>query len=539
MATFRVKDVYDGNCVFLTGGTGFLGKVMIEKMLWALDGIDKIYLLIRARKGSEPAERLRGLIHDPLFARLHSEKPDVFNKLVAVNGDMMLENFGFSEEDHQEIINKVSVVIHSAATVKFDDHIRTAVTMNLIGTKRIIALCHEIKALKVLVHVSTAYANCDRVETTEKIYKSPVPPEKLIDALSWMDDDTLTKITPKILGLRPNTYTLTKALAESTIEEEAKDIPVIVIRPSIVGAMWKGPLPGWTDNINGPTGIFAAVGGAVLTNMCGSSESKADIIPVDIVANMIIAAASYRASIQPNRIPVIHCSSGELNPLLWGHIVVFLDAFYRKYPMNKSIGVPSTYFHKTRAFFIMNYYLRHHIPAMAMDWYCRLRGRKSSPLIRYARMYEKAWKMTDTLHFFTTRGWNFHANGMPELYGKMTQEDQKNFNFDVRQVDWDSYLFDYVMGIKKFINKENVEDTRFAKNQLLWFRFRRQALASILYAIVIFYGGRKWKRSTRYMSWLMTVAISTLYAENSYRKRVPLKSLDDYLQTSNYSNYLQ
>ena len=116
--------------------------------------------------------------------------------------------------------------------------------------------------------------------------------------------------------------------------DDGSSMPILVIRPSIVGAMWKDPLPGWTDNINGATGVFAAVsqiiisrnrkqknktfyyfnksylrykcqflkyivrvqiqvGKGVLTNMCGSESSKADIIPVDIVANMIIVATAH------------------------------------------------------------------------------------------------------------------------------------------------------------------------------------------------------------------------------------------------------
>uniref|UniRef100_A0A0R3QI14 Fatty acyl-CoA reductase n=1 Tax=Brugia timori TaxID=42155 RepID=A0A0R3QI14_9BILA len=61
-----------------------------------------------------------------------------------------------------------------------------------------------------------------------------------------------------LLGKRPNTYTLTKALAEVQLMEDARRLPVIIVRPSIIGAMWRDPLPGWTDNYNGPTGIFAA-----------------------------------------------------------------------------------------------------------------------------------------------------------------------------------------------------------------------------------------------------------------------------------------
>lgn len=532
---FRVKDVYEGSSVLLTGGTGFLGKVIVEKLLWTIDDIEKIYLMIRTRKGKNPNERLAGLLHDPLFNRIREKKPAAFDKLVAVGGDMMVENLGMDPEDMKLIRENVNVVIHSAATVKFDEHLRAAVTMNVIGTKRIIDLCHQIKDLKVLVHVSTAYANCDRVETTEKIYKTPMDPQKLVDALSWMDDETLTKITPKVLGLRPNTYTLTKALAESTIELEAKDIPVIIIRPSIVGAMWKGPLPGWTDNINGPTGIFAAVGRGVLTNMCGSNESKADIIPVDCVANMIITAASHRVSIETTEIPVIHCSSGELNPLLWGHIVVFLDQFYKLYPMEQCFGVPSTYFHKSRCLFLLNYYLKHHIPAAISDISARVVGKKKNNV----KLYGKVWKMIETLHFFTTRGWSFKAKGMPDLYARMTEEDKKEYNFDVRQVNWNSYLFDYVMGIKKFLLKENLENLERSRAQLCRLRLRRQAIAAIVYAGVIATFGRKWKKTTQYMSWIGAMLATYTFTEVSFRRRVPLKTLKEYAEESDYSQYLQ
>ena len=57
----------------------------------------------------------------------------------------------------------------------------------------------------------------------------------------WMDDDMLSLVTPKLLGKKPNTYTYTKHLAEILLVTEASDLPVCIIRPSIVTAMWKDP----------------------------------------------------------------------------------------------------------------------------------------------------------------------------------------------------------------------------------------------------------------------------------------------------------
>lgn len=62
-------------------------------------------------------------------------------------------------------------------------------------------------------------------------------------APSWMDDEMLSAITPKLLGQKPNTYTFTKQLAEHLLCKEGSDLPIAIVRPSIVGAAWKEPLP--------------------------------------------------------------------------------------------------------------------------------------------------------------------------------------------------------------------------------------------------------------------------------------------------------
>ena len=58
-----------------------------------------------------------------------------------------------------------------------------------------------------------------------------------------MDDKVFDVLTEKIIQDRPNTYTFTKALAEYVISQEAKDLPLAIIRPSIVGSSWREPVP--------------------------------------------------------------------------------------------------------------------------------------------------------------------------------------------------------------------------------------------------------------------------------------------------------
>ncbi|CAI4225621.1 unnamed protein product [Auanema sp. JU1783] len=512
---FNVKSLYENRSVFVTGGTGFLGKVVVEKLLWSVPGIENIYLLIRPAKGMTPAQRLDKVLRDPLFTRLKERDASVFQKIIPISGDMTHENLGICQEEEERMIEKVNVCIHSAATVRFDEPLKDAVEMNVTGTSRVIELCKKMKNLISVVHVSTAYANCDLKETQEKVYEPPVPPKPIIDAVNWLGTDILDMITPKLLGKRPNTYTLTKALAEKYLQEEARDMPLIIIRPSIVGAAWKDPIPGWTDNINGATGVFAAVGKGVLTNMCGSVDAIADIVPVDVVANMIIVAASYRAFTETNEIPIMHCTTGDLNPVKWQKIVYYLEEFYNEYPSEQCIGVPSTQMHKNRSVFEFNFYYKHYLPALVLDFMNSLIGRKK----RYARLYGKVWKMVETLHFFTLNGWLFRTEGLTELLGEMSIEDQQEFDFDVRTINWNSYLYSYAMGIKKFILKDN--NLPLARTHL----YRLKAFKTMVQALVLFILAKvlPWNGRQKLMAWGVGLILTYLYSNSVFRQYLKQK----------------
>lgn len=114
-----VSDFFRGKNVFLTGATGFLGKSIIEKLLYSCD-VKQIYCLIREKRNKVASDRLRDLIDDQIFKfRLKSEHLN--SKLTAIAGDISLPHLGLSESDRSTLINNVNIIIHSAATVKFDE----------------------------------------------------------------------------------------------------------------------------------------------------------------------------------------------------------------------------------------------------------------------------------------------------------------------------------------------------------------------------------------------------------------------------------
>lgn len=71
-----------------------------------------------------------------------------------------------------------------------------------------------------------------------------------------LDDETIGIIEKRLIGNHPNTYTLTKGLAEQIVLSKGSDLPIAIVRPSIVCAAYQEPFPGWVDNVCGITGII-------------------------------------------------------------------------------------------------------------------------------------------------------------------------------------------------------------------------------------------------------------------------------------------
>lgn len=61
-----VKEFYRDRSIFITGGTGFMGKVLVEKLLRSCPGIKNIYLLMRPKRGQGVQQRLKQLLDGPV-----------------------------------------------------------------------------------------------------------------------------------------------------------------------------------------------------------------------------------------------------------------------------------------------------------------------------------------------------------------------------------------------------------------------------------------------------------------------------------------
>jgi FlaA1/EpsC-like NDP-sugar epimerase len=59
-----IQELFRDVRVLITGGMGFMGQVMVEKLLRTCHDIDKIYLIVRPKRGKSEHERLEQLFNN-------------------------------------------------------------------------------------------------------------------------------------------------------------------------------------------------------------------------------------------------------------------------------------------------------------------------------------------------------------------------------------------------------------------------------------------------------------------------------------------
>ncbi|XP_020501160.1 fatty acyl-CoA reductase 1 isoform X1 [Labrus bergylta] len=478
-----IPEYYAGKNVLITGATGFMGKVLLEKLLRSCPGVKSVYVMVRSKAGQSPQTRITEMINCKLFEKVQEEQPDFAEKIIAVSSDLVLPELDLSKDDQSILAEKIHVVFHCAATIRFNEALKDAMQLNVLATQKMLALAHRMKHLEVFLHVSTAYANCNRELIEEVVYPPAVDYRKLIDSLDWMDDELVSALTPKLLGERPNTYTYTKALAEYMVQQEAGDLNVAIIRPSIVGASWKEPFPGWIDNFNGPSGIFIAAGKGILRTMRASNDAVADLVPVDVVINATVAAAWYSGSqthSRPRNLLVYNCTTGGINPFHWGEVEHHVISTFKRNPLEQAFRRPNV--NLTSNHLINQYWIAvsHKAPAFLYDLYLRLIGREPRMMKTITRLH----KAMMVLEYFTSHSWVWNNDNLSMLMAQLSLEDKKVFNFDVRQLHWAEYMENYCMGTKKYVLNEELSGLPAARKHLNKLRNIRYTFNTVLVVLI-------------------------------------------------------
>uniref|UniRef100_A0A8C1X1B7 Fatty acyl-CoA reductase n=1 Tax=Cyprinus carpio TaxID=7962 RepID=A0A8C1X1B7_CYPCA len=431
-----IPEYYEGKNVLITGATGFMGKVLLEKLLRSCPGVKAAYVLVRPKAGQGPNARIADMINCKLFDRLREEQPDFAEKIIAVKSDLTQPDLDLSIEDQETLIGCINIVFHCAATIRFNEPLKDAMQLNVLATQKMLNLAHRMKHLEVFIHVSTAYAHCDRELIEEVVYPPPVDYRKLIDTLEWMDDKLVSLMTPKLLGERPNTYTYTKALAEHLIQQERGNLNIAIIRPSIVGASWKEPFPVSMLISILPAGLIISMGQAgyssvdlngILRTMRASNNAVADLVPVDVVINTTLAAAWYSGSqrhARPRSMLVYNCTTGGINPFHWGEVEYHVISTFKRNPLEQAFRRPNvnlTTNHLINQYWIYWTTVSHTLPALLYDGFLMLTCQKPRMMKTITRLH----KAMMVLEYFTSHSWVWNMDNVTMLMNQMGSEDKK------------------------------------------------------------------------------------------------------------------
>ncbi|XP_071441397.1 putative fatty acyl-CoA reductase CG8306 [Hetaerina americana] len=478
MAGIGDEDERGGRNILITGATGFLGMALIEKLLRTCPGIGTIYILVRQKKGKEPKTRAEELSKNLVFERLHDECPGIYEKKIrAIYGDVGEDNLGLSTNDREILCREVSVVFHSAATLDFESGLKLTIDVNLLGTRRIIELCKNMPKLKVLVHVSSAFVNCTRKSAEEKLYPVGQTADKLIGLSQSMPAEAFEKLAPTLMGGHPNTYTLTKALAEYEVDAAAAFFPAVIVRPSMITGAWKEPKPGWIASMNGPAGFLTGAAKGVLRRLPLDHNLVTDYIPVDSVVSEMIAAAWHTATTKPNTLSVYHCTTSTQNPFRWASIERRVGYYMHLYPLKSAVWYPYLKFLPSLLLFQISSIFVHFLPAIFLDALTKLFGGR--PIL--IKLHSRVNSSLGRLKFFIFNEWFFDNSQTIRLTSELSPLDRKLFGeMNVGKLIWETYFDNFVYGVRRYNNKEGVETLEAGRRH-----DRRLFVAHILFQIGI------------------------------------------------------
>ncbi len=493
-----------GRHIMLIGVTGFIGKVWLVNTLMQLPDIGRIYLLIRRQKSNPAIRRWEKLVAEsPVFDPLYEIYGPALGRFLdqrveVVEGDVGQEGLGIDPAILERLRGRLDLVINSSGLTDFNPDLRDALATNVDAAMYVLDFVRSTDHAGLL-HLSTCYvagardgrvnetlrpnytpagikdfdaeaewqrlhkliqqteASAEGKEVTAQLRKEALEKEHAAKDLHgqalenqirknrvrWLRN-TLTEAgskRAKELGW-PNTYTLTKSLAESLIAKYGEGLPVALVRPSIVETSVTKPFLGWNEGINTSASLSYLLGTS-FRQLPSNERKRLDIIPVDAVCDGMTLIAA--AIIQRRNDRVYQLATSVTNPC----------------DMRRSIELTSLAHRKHyRAQEGLEYWLRLRLDAISVskERYRRMSAPaqmamvkaiqkimaplplKKTPLVKAERSLEKVGKLIELFEpFILLNEHDFEADNIEKLTFALVPEERADFGYDTRSLDWWNY----------------------------------------------------------------------------------------------------
>ena len=494
-----------GKKIAVTGSTGFLGTALVERLMRSVPDCELV-LLVRPGKRSTPTQRARReIFRNDVFSRLlEAQGKEAFwegveQRVEVIAGDVSTDGLGL-DDDGRRLIAECDIVIHSAATVSFDAPIDGAVEVNLLGPTRIVETLHALDVAPHLVAVSTCYvAGNRRGNAPEQLladspfhididWRSEVSAarraradfdaqSRTVDQLAdfrhrarqdlgaagtpllaakteqmrrrWVDEQLIEAGRARAASLGwPDAYAYTKALGERALVESKGDVPVSIVRPSIIESAWSEPFPGWIKGFRMAEPIIISYARGLLKEFPGVPEGVIDVIPVDLVVAAIINVAARGP--EPSKVAITQVASGTRNPLHYRRLVDLTSSWFTEHPLydakGQPISVPEWSFPGRGA-------VERQLERVQKNLDRADRGLKLLPLRGKSAMFnaqleEQKEQVERALGYVKIYGSYaecealYGVDNLIELHGRLEGDDVTAFGCDPAVVDWDVYVSD-------------------------------------------------------------------------------------------------
>ncbi|XP_043271784.1 putative fatty acyl-CoA reductase CG5065 [Venturia canescens] len=493
----QIQKFYAGKSIFLTGSTGFMGKVLVEKYLRSCPDIKRLYVLIRPKRGSSFEERMKTFFDDVLFQELLKANPGCKSKVYPVSGDLVSENLGMSEADRNLLIEDVSYFIHNASNVRFTEKMGSALRINVLGTLQMLNFAKECKKVEAFMYVSTAFCHGYETVIREQVLEKPADIEltkKIIAAEAATKDGFSEEQIKEIIGHYPNVYCFTKATAEGLVDAMSGEVPFkcLIYRPSIVISTWKEPIRSWCGNMNGPGALFIGYGLGVMRTAY-LLDYVVDLVPVDMTINSMIVSMWDVTENRPSNSGAFIFNYGTSS-----HKPITFRKFKKHcLPQDPYVTPPSIHtvwpqgcvFTECPYYFAILNVLFHIIPALLVDGYLKLTGKKAMAM----PIYKKGMMNFDAVMQFIHSNYRLEVVGIHKAVDRLNATDRSLFYCDLRELDWIDYCKTYWGGLREYLLKDPPStipkaNKKFQKLLMYQSILRYTVIAVVVYLLLWLFG---------------------------------------------------
>ncbi|MYM22031.1 sugar nucleotide-binding protein [Duganella sp. FT135W] len=467
----NVQAALSGKRILITGSTGFLAKVVLEKLIRSVPDIGRIVLLIRGgRNGADARTRFeRDVATSSVFDRLRAERPAFLaeffaEKIECITGEVTEPGFGMPIPEFNALARRVDLTINAAASVNFREALDEALAINATSVQNITELARAGHA--PLIQVSTCYVNGynrgQMVEHNVPPARAAIPRHAdghydlygllqhlqhriaMLRAEVREPEELARRLTE--LGIAEanyhgwnDTYTFTKWMGEQLAMAAMRGRSLTIVRPSIIESTLAEPVPGWIEGVKVADAIILAYARDKTNFFPAKPNEVVDIVPADLVANSIVLASAEALQALP-ALRIYQACTGATNPITVGRVIDLIKGEsqrnWRQYE-RLFYNEPKHDFRVVSRplFLLMLRAMR--IGAASWSGVRKLLGAGESPKLEALRTTQL---LALTFSFYTAPRYIFQSDRLQALAQRFSSEDQARYNVDAGAINWSEYL---------------------------------------------------------------------------------------------------